>query len=394
MRPIPVPPSHLSLSLLITLSWGGEVLAGPIPPAAALSPTQEETPQARTLVDDPAICLDCITVSNEVMIGEENGPGFLERSGVSMALDGLGRYWVLQREGAKVFAPNGEFLRAVGREGEGPGEFRTVTCLTSDPEGFVHIFDGENVRVTSFNHDFTVRSTAQTPGPVSRAEILPDGRTYVANMLVTRAANSAKSLHIVNMADSRILASFALAPEGERLVTPTLLSTDEKGRIYAVQRDSYALDIWSPNGERLGSFERVGLFEPIRPPGLRTRRPGDPPELRSFVAAIRFDAHGLLWVSAWILREDWRDNLIRVERPGRPPAYTRGAPGTIYKNVVEVIDVGQGKVIARTELGDPFIVGFLSDGRIHGSMDTDGDWPVAAVARLEFNPKVSQRREE
>jgi hypothetical protein len=213
MSPSPAPYRKLSL-VLLSLGVGGEVLAAPLPPAAALSPLQEGAPQVRMLVDDPAICLDCLAVSNEVVIGEEDGPGFLERSGVGMALDDLGRYWVLQREGAKVFAPNGEFLRAVGREGEGPGEFRTVTYLTSDHEGFVHIFDGENVRVTTFNHDFTVRSTAQTPGPVSRAEILTDRRTYVANMLVTRAAHIAKSLHIVNLADSRILASFALAPEG------------------------------------------------------------------------------------------------------------------------------------------------------------------------------------
>ena len=387
-----LPIRHVLCLLLLTGGIASAIFAKGLHAQAVGCPGDADSLPTRSVLDDSAICLDCITLSTEVILGEEDGPGYIERAGGSMAIDGLGRYWVLQREGAKVFSPEGDFLRLVGGRGEGPGEFITVTFITADPEGFMHVFDGDNLRVTSFNHDFSVRNTAPTPGPVSSAALLPEGTGYIANMLVATAEGIARSLHTVNLADSRLLASFALAPEGGRLVTPYRLSVDRRGVIYAVNRDRYVINLWSSNGGNSACLERKGLFDPRPSHGLQMRQPGDMPQLYGFVAAIHVDAQGLLWVSAWVLKDDWRENLIKVERPGRPPRYTRGAPGTIYKNIVEVIDVARGKVLARAELGDPFVVGFLSDRIVHGGVYTNEGAPQIAVSNIHFRtPKPRGR---
>ena len=80
-------------------------------------PEVADSVRTMSLADDPAICLDCITLSREVVLGEEDGEGFIERAGSKMAVDGPGRFWVMRREGATVFAQDGRFLRVVGRRG-------------------------------------------------------------------------------------------------------------------------------------------------------------------------------------------------------------------------------------------------------------------------------------
>lgn len=58
-----------------------------------------------------------------------------------MVADTEGRLYVadLQARQVSVFAPDGEFLRNLGREGEGPGEFREPRGLVVLPGGFVGI---------------------------------------------------------------------------------------------------------------------------------------------------------------------------------------------------------------------------------------------------------------
>lgn len=66
-------------------------------------------------------------VQRAVFGGEEGTAGELISPG-SIALDALGRVFVADRGPAviKVYDPRGQFLRSIGREGSGPGEFRVA----------------------------------------------------------------------------------------------------------------------------------------------------------------------------------------------------------------------------------------------------------------------------
>lgn len=59
---------------------------------------------------------------------------------------------------------------------------------------------------------------------------------------------------------------------------------------------------------------------------------------------------------------------VIVDHPDRPPSWRRGAPSSVYRNIVEVIDVERARVLARAEVDeDPFVTGFLGNGLVFGN---------------------------
>jgi len=62
---------------------------------------------------------------------------------IGLGFDGAGNLHVLDQQADRVtiVAPDGSYLRAFGREGEGPGEFRTPTRLAVMANGDVAVFE-------------------------------------------------------------------------------------------------------------------------------------------------------------------------------------------------------------------------------------------------------------
>jgi hypothetical protein len=79
----------------------------------------------------------------------------------SLAVDGEGRVYVVDAKPAviKVFSADGEFVRTIGREGEGPGEFRVGFIAVRGPHLVLHdprigrtsVFDTAGTFVRSWN---------------------------------------------------------------------------------------------------------------------------------------------------------------------------------------------------------------------------------------------------
>lgn len=75
--------------------------------------------------------------------GDDEGPAGFYRVDASMVgADLEGRLYVLTGSRVEVFAPDGDHLRSLGREGEGPGEISMGNALAVSPEGEVAVFDG------------------------------------------------------------------------------------------------------------------------------------------------------------------------------------------------------------------------------------------------------------
>ncbi|MFQ5691157.1 MAG: 6-bladed beta-propeller, partial [Gemmatimonadota bacterium] len=72
---------------------------------------------------------------------------------VDLALDDLGRIWVLERQAKeiRVFTAGGRFVRRVGGSGEGPGEFEDPIGLTKGPGGHMWVMDPANARISVFD---------------------------------------------------------------------------------------------------------------------------------------------------------------------------------------------------------------------------------------------------
>ena len=93
---------------------------------------------------------------------------------VSLGFDGVGNLYVLDRQAARVtvVAPDGSYLRDFGREGEGPGEFRSPTRLAVMVNGDVAVFESNRSAFHIFDGNGSIKRTARIPGNLPT--ILPE----------------------------------------------------------------------------------------------------------------------------------------------------------------------------------------------------------------------------
>lgn len=70
----------------------------------------------------------------------------------SIAVDDQGRVFIAdsEQEMIQVFGPDGGYLQSVGREGDGPGEFRGITQIRTDSL-YLHAMDANSLKMTRFN---------------------------------------------------------------------------------------------------------------------------------------------------------------------------------------------------------------------------------------------------
>ncbi|MCK4411912.1 MAG: hypothetical protein KAY32_00075 [Candidatus Eisenbacteria sp.] len=200
--------------------------------------------------------------------------------------DSLGNLYLLDRQLCQIFvySPSGEFVRVLGREGEGPGEFRSPTDLVWMPAGHLGIIHRAPGVVTLVD-------TLGTPQGSLRLHT-PDGAASSARLraMLYRGgtlAASGQERTVVNerLERRRFLALYA--PDGTehlRLMEAGTgfdfenhrylerddyfidrggwtLGTD--GLVYlAPERDHYRIDVFRPDGQCLRVIERD--YEPHR----------------------------------------------------------------------------------------------------------------------------------
>lgn len=123
--------------------------------------------------------------SEEVRIGTATGGGAAAFGDLrGLAVDRLGRIWVadIDAKEVRVFDGEGSFVRSVGREGEGPGEFQYPNGLAAGPEGRIHVFDPRTQRITVFDtagrHLTDRRRTTGGYGFLWRGGFTRDGRLF------------------------------------------------------------------------------------------------------------------------------------------------------------------------------------------------------------------------
>jgi hypothetical protein len=119
-------------------------------------------------------------VEERVIQPAEGSPG--ELSHVSgLAADAAGNVYVMQEQPVRisVFGPDGGYLRDIGREGDGPGEFRFGMLGIVGDTLFVQ--DPNNTRLTTFLTDGTFLAShhSQCCWFTSSLTVLTDGRALI-----------------------------------------------------------------------------------------------------------------------------------------------------------------------------------------------------------------------
>lgn len=97
-----------------------------------------------------------IVFKEELSIGQiEGDENYMFFAGISLNTDDEGNFYVTDYDKSSIlkYSPDGNFILAIGRKGQGPGEFQSVSAARFDKDGFLYVTDIINHRISFFKKD-------------------------------------------------------------------------------------------------------------------------------------------------------------------------------------------------------------------------------------------------
>ena len=341
------------------------------------------------ILDTADACDDCLEIEHVVQLGSVAGPGYLsgEAGGNQVVRDGSGRYWIGDGGFMNVYGPGGEFIQAVGREGEGPMEFQWANPFHADADGNVHVWDPRNLRVTIVSQDFEpvdeVPLTAQWEPNDMMA--LDDGDLYVMQAWSGDVGNSGQPLHIVD--GEEVLVSFGeeYGPGDDRSAFNELdlryAASAPDGSIMVAHGDEYRVEVWSRDGILLATLTGPDLENPPGQHGPIT--PENP--LPSKLQDMHVDATGRAWISLLLRRPDWVENSEEDPQLGLMPVGMDVR--NWFRGRIDVVDVATCTLLASHDQDD-LAMDFVEDGLVADVVYSPEGAPLINVKRVRLRSEA------
>ena len=339
-----------------------------------------DTTGFRQLSEATDICRDCVVLEAVVEFGDTVGPGFVNEAAFATQ-DSLGRYWINQRDGIKVFSAQGRFVGTVGRLGQGPFEFSYPLPVHTDVEGNIHIIDPGNARRTIVTPQLARHSDHRLPaGSVNDAAVLPDGNRLLLNMWLSTPTQIGLPLHIA-IADS-VIASFGVPVTGVLQTDFTIRRRIAIGqrRLYSAKEYEYELEIWTFEGNRLGGVLGPSINVTSVKPTFFNRSDNPIPSQIMGVQETGVDTVAVLVREP---KSHWRELHEDFVYPqGQVGLRLRKAVpfDSAYSTRIDVIDLRSSSVVARTYRPELF-GSFVGEGLLLQNR-TVADAPRIAIWRM------------
>lgn len=275
---------------------------------------------------DFELCDDCELEATElVRLGDTDGPGIIEGEHVRVVWDEeLGYLHFLPGDTRiKIFDHDGTFLREIGGEGDGPGEFRGI--------GDVHVIDGRIVVLDMIKSalvilspagEYITRHSYRLPetGPIT-----PVGQDRIVVTTTTwRTRVIEHPLHLVDLSSGAITLGFGAADEGAEVtglqwnfgkrVAASVLS--RPGTVWWGWIATPAVQEWSVEGEFLRDFDGdLPWFPEIyEEPDLAREPPA------TLLRELAVDGDDNLWMLIRTADPEWHEVPMVQGRGGPYPA--------------------------------------------------------------------------
>lgn len=311
-------PRTVTLVATCLLGWGTSTAPG------GLLAQEPERVSGAVSCDECTITMDTIA-----SIGGLEGPGLGVVSEYSVvSVDRRGRFLVsdVQQNELAVFDAAGEFIRTVGRRGEGPGEYSLrISQVVVGPE-YVHVFEFHGGR-TLLDHDFNVVSTHRFPGQFLHGyAYVTDSEDVVLMADVPTPDGIGHNFHVLNLSGEMV--SFG----GNR--ARSFHVTGDSETMWALEGTVNRVVRWE-----LGAEPRVTrVFERVVDAFDRGPR-GSWPGTAS--GGIALDEDGHLWIRWFTPEPEWTQPQARRLQGRRPPLQR------VFDNYLDVVDPQTGLTLAR-----------------------------------------------
>lgn len=271
-----------------------------------------------------------------------------------------------------VFDQHGKFERVIGREGDGPGEYRRIRTIVVGPADTIRVLEWASFSTLAPDFSFLRRTFFDRL--VDAWTVLPTGGLAVLSTSLG-TGSPPNRLHILGP-DGRLESSFAAAPRSydrRRDVNErfgALAPSGRLGGIWFAKSNRYAVELYVAQELRKVIMRQVDWFQPWEG-YLPLEGFASPP--RPAIEAIAELRDGSLLVLARRADSMWERNRVAFARAAGPESFR---PRDIDRNlmfdsVVELIDPTTGAVIGIARSAD-YIRGPIGDGSIVFTRRADG----------------------
>jgi len=254
-------------------------------------------------------------LEEELSIGEEEGDeNYMFNQPQIVKAKEDGSIYVLDGRDIciKVYDKEGQYLRTVGRQGQGPGEFSSgFLFFDISSDGKISIMDCINSCVIIMDKNGAFIYSFRLPGRLfMEMKTDKDNFMYFERTFTDEEARK-MSIHRYNSNGDEILnyGTFKIVQpviiKRTKAITTTRVSryaattvwmVDQEGKLYVGFGDKYQISVYDPNGSL--SF-RFGRDYPLIPSKNKDGKPLSPKYIGVFSGVTRywfFDENGNLWI--------------------------------------------------------------------------------------------------
>lgn len=300
---------------------------------------------------DFELCNDCeFAMAEEVRLGDRDGPGIVEADHMRAAWNGeLGfLLFPLGGTGIKIFGHDGTFEREIGKEGEGPGEFRSIWDLDVIDERIV-VLEGGRKTVVMLSHagDYITQHRFHHP---EGGQVTPVGQGRLVMFATTwRTRVIEHPLHLIDLSSGATTLQFGAANAGAE-VTDILFNTGKRvagsvvsrpGTVWWGWNATADVQEWSAEGEFLRYVEgELPWFPEITEmPDLSREPPA------TLLTGLALDADDNLWVTLRTADPAWDD--VPLERLRVGYAVPEGREDEYYDTRLDVFSLRERRHLGR-----------------------------------------------
>ncbi|MEX2283065.1 MAG: 6-bladed beta-propeller [Gemmatimonadota bacterium] len=292
-------------------------------------------------INDNSMCKACqLTLTRVARLGNPSDPELLvDHISVVHLHDAFFASGTIPRDKVLVFDRNGHYQQAWGRQGSGPGEFRSILRLAELNRDSLVIFDHDLGRASIF----TIAGKFMRSFPVPTRFIDVDGApgdAWVISAAIPAAGRVGLPLHLISPSGDRVRSFGADGPVFQSRPSASQRVIGRTGNgVWSARPDRYELEFWTFEGARTAILDRKAPWFPDREIEGAVNSARERPH--PWLTDVFSDSSELVWTLCRVADQNWRP----ATESGRMTARDK-----FYDTIVEVIDPVSGQLLGSQRL--------------------------------------------